>query len=204
MKNQKIKISQGAEAIIELNNNQILKKRISKSYRLSELDSAIRKRRTKSEAKILEKASKVISVPKIINIDKNQQTLSLEYIKGLRLSEHLDKLKNKLQIAKKIGETISKLHEEDIIHSDLTTSNMILKGKKIFFIDFGLSYISKKVEDKAVDLHVLKQALEAKHFKFYKKLWENIEEGYKKSSETKKILERLVAVEKRGRYKKGN
>ena len=42
---------------------------------------------------------------------------------------------------------------------------MILVEDKIYFIDFGLGYISNKTEDKAVDLHLLKHALEAKHFK---------------------------------------
>ncbi len=70
----------------------------------------------------------------------------------------------------------------------------------IFFIDFGLGFISTKIEDKAVDLHLLKQALEAKHFKNWEILWKEIEKNYK-FADAKKILERLKAVEKRGRYK---
>ncbi len=71
----------------------------------------------------------------------------------------------------------------------------------IYFIDFGLGYISRKTEDKAVDLHLLKQALEAKHFKNWQILWKQVESGYKNSKESGKIIERLMAVEKRGRYK---
>ena len=102
---------------------------------------------------------------------------------------------------KQVGESIAKIHDADIIHGDLTTSNMILSNERVFFIDFGLGYISKKIEDKAVDLHLLKHALEAKHFKNWKILFEKFLEGYKKGKESKKILERLTAVEKRGRYK---
>ena len=48
-------ISQGAEALIERRGNEILKKRIEKSYRIKEIDEKIRKLRTRSEGKILEK-----------------------------------------------------------------------------------------------------------------------------------------------------
>ena len=56
-------------------------------------------------------------------------------------------------------------------------------------------------EDKAVDIHVLKQALEAKHFKDWKTLFKEFEKGYKISKDSKTVFERLETVEKRGRYK---
>ena len=148
---------------------------------------------------------------------------------------------------------IAKLHDTDIIHGDLTTSNMILvekntasqindltvnlkdtiltniapkknlplnkssakesggvdfkashpraKGECIFFIDFGLGFISHKFEDKAVDIHLLKQALEAKHFKHWETLYKEFLKGYKTSKNSEKTLTQLNKVEKRGRYK---
>ena len=79
---------------------------------------------------------------------------------------------------------------------------MILQKEKIYFIDFGLGYISKKIEDKAVDLYLLKQALEAKHFKNYHELIKEVFESYKKNySEAEKIFERIKTIEKRGRYR---
>ena len=203
MAKQKI-IAQGAEAKIILEKDFVIKNRIKKSYRISELDKKIRTRRTRAEAKLLTKASEIISVPiPIKNKDKNSTKLKIPYIDGKKLSIHLDKfeLKKQKQICKQIGENIVKIHNENIIHGDLTTSNMILKKDKIFFIDFGLGYFNGKYEDKAVDLHLLKQALEAKHFKNWKILWQSVEKGYKNYKESKKILERLIAVEKRGRYK---
>ncbi len=205
MISQKI-ISQGAEATILLDKakNQIIKQRIPKSYRIPELDEKIRKLRTRSETKLLTKASKVISCP-APEETKEQYQIIMPFIKGKRLSQHLDDfpLKQQLEICEKIGESVSKLHKEDLIHGDLTTSNMILKDNKIFFIDFGLGYQNGKYEDKAVDLHVLKQALEAKHFTNWEKLWKAIESSYLliNKSESLKVLERLKAVEKRGRYK---
>jgi len=201
-------IAQGAEAKIilvnEKSNSFIIKDRIKKSYRIPELDKKIRKRRTKSEAKLLEKASKIINSPKpLFQPTKGFSQIKMPYIKGKRLSEHLDNfpLKKQKEICKTIGQEIAKLHDADIIHGDLTTSNMILVGEKVFLIDFGLGYISRKFEDKAVDLHLLKQALEAKHFKNWKELIKEVFNGYKKSKDSKKVFERLKAVEKRGRYK---
>lgn len=198
-------IQQGAEAKIFLDekNNKIIKDRISKSYRIPEIDKKIIKQRTKAETKLLEKASKIISSSSPEK-SKEENKIIMNYIKGEKLSESLnnfsfDKQKN---ILNKIGESISNLHKSDVIHGDLTTSNMILKDNQIFLIDFGLGYISKKVEDKAVDIHLLKQALEAKHFKHWKELFEEFKKSYSKNNaESKKIFERMIAVERRGRYR---
>ena len=197
---QKI-IAQGAEAKIYQIGDKIVKDRISKKYRLKELDNRIRKTRTKKETKLLDKASKIINSPKP-ELSKNEFKIIMPYISGKKLSEHLDNLPNKLEVCKKIGESIAKLHHEDIIHGDLTTSNIILSEGKTFFIDFGLGFISKKIEDKAVDLHLIKQALEAKHYIHWENYWKEIESSYKKTySKGKEVIERLKAVESRGRYK---
>jgi len=74
-------------------------------------------------------------------------------------------------------------------------------GEQIFLIDFGLGFINHKFEDKAVDIHLLKQALEAKHFKNYKELINQVLEGYQESKEFNKTITQLKKVEKRGRYK---
>jgi Kae1-associated kinase Bud32 len=128
----------------------------------------------------------------------------MPYIDGEKLSEALNSfpLEKQKRILNKIGKSISKLHKSDIIHGDLTTSNMILKDNEVFLIDFGLGYISKKIEDKAVDLHLLKQALEAKHFQHWKELFEEFKKAYSKDyPESKQIFERIISVERRGRYR---
>tara|TARA_Y100000034_G_scaffold5558_1_gene6222 strand:+ start:16 stop:618 length:603 start_codon:yes stop_codon:yes gene_type:complete len=195
---QKI-IQQGAEAIISLNNNRILKNRIKKSYRIKELDEKLRIKRTKSEAKIIGKLKLIINVPKIILTDKEK--ITMEHINGEKLSEHLENLNYK-KISKQIGETLTSLHNQDIIHGDLTTSNMILDNKtsKLFLIDFGLGFHSYKVEDKAVDLHLLQQALNAKHFKIAEECFKIILENYK-SKQSNFIIPRIKIIESRGRYK---
>ena len=195
-------IAQGAEAKIVLNKNAVTKDRISKSYRIKELDNKIRKRRTRSEIKLLHKASQIINTP-VPETSKDANKIKMPYVDGKKLSDHLDKfpLAKQKQICKQIGQDVAKLHNAEIIHGDLTTSNMILKDNKIFFIDFGLGFISHKFEDKAVDIHLFKQALEAKHFKNWEVLFSEFEKGYSKSKDSKVVFERLKAVEKRGRYK---
>ncbi len=192
-------ILQGAEAIIRKKSNEVIKDRIKKSYRLEVLDQKLRKQRTKKEAKLLEKASKIIPVPKISKI--SEYRIELELIKGKKLSENLDKLKNKISVCQHIGRNIAKLHDTNIIHGDLTTSNMILSKNKVYFIDFGLGFESSRIEDKAVDLHLIKEALEAKHFRNFEKCFNAILYGYKISKNSKEVLRRLEKVEQRGRYK---
>jgi len=195
-------IQQGAEAIISLEKDVITKDRIKKSYRLPILDQRLRKQRTKKESKILEKTSTLIPVPKLIKTD-DKEKIEMQFIEGKKLSEHLDSLKNAEEIYKLIGENIAILHDNNIIHGDLTTSNMIYSTKenKLYFIDFGLSFESNKAEDKAVDLHLIKQALEAKHFSKFELFFKAVLEGYKLSKNFKETIKRLESVEKRGRYK---
>ncbi len=197
-------LAQGAEAIISLDTSQktITKDRISKSYRLPTLDKKIRSRRTKTEVRNLERSSPLIPVPKIIS-SNDSDLIEMEHIEGLKLSEHLDSQKDKLNISETIGKQIALLHNNNVIHGDLTTSNMILApSKELFFIDFGLSFHSTKVEDKAVDLHLIKQALEAKHNSCFESCFKEIVKSYTKhSTQGKEILNRLEKVEQRGRYK---
>ncbi len=202
MAKQKI-LQQGAEAIIYQKENFIIKDRIKKSYRLPILDEKIRRQRTKRETKLLEKASSLINAPLPLPT-KEKTIIILPEIKGKKLSEHLDTLPEKLtnQTCKKIGQSIAKLHDAGIIHGDLTTSNIILtENEKVWFIDFGLGFHSQRFEDKAVDLHLIKQALEAKHFKNHEKHWNQILKGYKESKNYEKTTNQLKKVESRGRYK---
>lgn len=196
-------LAQGAEAIITLDKNKVTKNRIPKSYRHKEIDEKIRKSRTRKEANILKKAKELkISVPELLN--QKEFSLEMEFLEGDKLSDTLNFYEEKKQflVLKKLGAEVAKLHMNDIIHGDLTTSNTILKDEQVYIIDFGLGFISKRIEDKAVDLHLIKQALEAKHFQNYEKLFENFLESYSKDhKESKQILERFKKVEARGRNK---
>lgn len=188
-------IARGAEAVIYLDKNKIIKHRIPKSYRIKEIDENLRKKRIRSEAKILEKIT--IPHPKLISFDEKKATIEMEFINGDKLRDVFD-----IKHTKKIGEYVAKMHNEGIVHGDLTTSNMIEYKNEIYFIDFGLSFFSNRFEDKAVDLHLLKEALESKHYKIADKAFKQILTIYKKhSKDSKEILERLKLVEERGRHK---
>ena len=194
-------LARGAEAVIIKEKSKVIKNRISKSYRLPELDEKLRKLRTRSEAKIIQKLQSIIPVPKFIKTDEKTKQIEMKYISGKKLSVYLDKLKNYKSICKQIGKSTAKLHDSNIIHGDLTTSNLILKNKKVYFIDFGLGFHSSKIEDKAVDLHLIKESMQAKHSKIYESAFSAILEGYKSSKNYDKTIKQLKKVEKRGRYK---
>ncbi len=192
-------IAQGAEAKIFSEDNTIIKNRFQKSYRIKEIDERLRGFRTRREAKILSKLAAIdFPSPRLIGTDE-KENISIGKIGGKSVKEIIDK--NYKMLGSEIGEKVAILHDNSIIHGDLTTSNMIF-DKKIYFIDFGLSFFSEKAEDKAVDLHVLKEGLESRHYKIWKECFEAIIESYKKrAKKSDEILRRLEAVEKRGRYR---
>lgn len=191
-------IAKGAEAELYLDKDKVIKKRISKRYRIKELDVPLRKSRTRREAKIIKKLPEEIPCPDLIKMDDKNMNIEMSFIKGDKVRDMLDK---KLNICKDIGEKIAIMHNFGIVHGDLTTSNMIY-NKEVYFIDFGLSFFSQKIEDKAVDLHLLRQALESKHYKVFDKAFKLVLKGYKRESENyDDIMNRLEKVEARGRNK---
>ena len=194
------KIGDGAEAIVYLGKD-VIKDRISKSYRHKKIDVKLRKFRTRREGKILKKLEMIkFPSPRIIDMDDKEMKLKMEYIKAPMLKDVLEK-KDYKKICKNIGKYVAILHNNQIIHGDLTTSNMLLKRGKVYFIDFGLSFISYRVEDMAVDIHLLKQALESKHYSICDECFKYFLKGYKKVKNYKEIISRLKKVELRGRYK---
>ena len=193
-------IAQGAEAKLFLEDNAIIKNRFPKEYRLEEIDNKLRGFRTRREAKILQKLEAInFPSPKLINNDE-KENLVIEKIDGKLVKDVLEK-SNYKKLSEEIGKKVAILHNNSIIHGDLTTSNMIL-SKEIYFIDFGLSFFSEKAEDKAVDLHLLKEGLESKHYKIWEECFKIILDSYKKEAKkSDEALKRLGIVEKRGRYR---
>jgi len=186
------KINSGAEAEIYLgkafDKKIIIKKRISKKYRNPVLDKKIIKTRNKQEANLLHKVKKEkINTPTLYYV--SQDKIIQEYLKNT---------KNYKENLKKIGKEIARLHAIDVIHGDLNLINIIINKNKIYFIDFGLGFISKKIEDKATDLLVFKKTLLSN--KKTKKYWEEIIEGYKKEAKNPEIISKIEGIEKRARY----
>jgi len=197
-------IARGAEAVLIRSGSRLIKKRIRKGYRHPQLDNFLRKSRTRRESRLLDKASNLISVPKIVEVDEDNTKITMHFIPGKKLSDYLDKapFQKSLQVCRQIGREIAFLHKSDIIHGDLTTSNMVLWQNKVWIIDFGLGFTSARLEDKAVDLHLLRQALESRHFLKWNEYFQKVLEGYKNYDKAGLVLKQLQNVELRGRYKR--
>lgn len=201
-------IQRGAEAVISLEKSgegaKIIKERVIKGYRLPELDVKIRKQRTRHEESLMEKARRAgVNVPRVL--EKTDFSLIMEYVDGQKVKDILDISGDRLNIISEAGRSVAKLHSYDIIHGDLTTSNMIRKGDKVFFIDFGLGKVSGRVEDKAVDLLLLNEALRSVHFQHAESLWSAFLESYSRDyTDAKAVIKRLEKIDKRRRYKGGD
>ncbi|MFQ5474572.1 MAG: KEOPS complex kinase/ATPase Bud32, partial [Candidatus Nanoarchaeia archaeon] len=145
---------------------------------------------------------KDVPAPYLIRMDDKEMKILMQHIPGEKVKDIIEK--NPRGFGREIGKLVAYLHNQGIIHQDLTTSNMILheKERKIYLIDFGLSFFSGKEEDKAVDLHLLRQALESKHHSVWKECFQEIRLAYKGNARDADIvLKRLEKVEQRGRNK---
>ena len=193
-------LGRGAEAIITLDAGLVTKTRPQKAYREQSLDASLRKQRTRKEAKVLKDLQTIgVPAPKLINVDDKAGILQMSFIEGEKLRDVLD---DNLSLCASVGQEVAKLHDHNLLHSDLTTSNMIVQDNMVYLIDFGLSFHSTRVEDKAVDLHLFKQALESKHHLVAEQAWAAFLEGYHPKQRAE-VLERLTIVEARGRNKHG-
>jgi len=216
-------IQRGAEAVLyleEMDGKKVLvKDRLPKGYRIPQLDDKIRSQRTKREERLILKARRAgVSTPNIL--EAMESKIIMEWIEGKKIKDSLNTMprNQRMKIYRLIGESIGKLHSAGIIHGDLTTSNMILldgrlssvdssrhsifKDDRLYIIDFGLGKISGKIEDQAVDLYLLYEALKSTHLKLLEEAWEGVLKAYKQNySKSKEVLNRVLKIEKRRRYK---
>ncbi|MFH1105846.1 MAG: KEOPS complex kinase/ATPase Bud32 [Candidatus Aenigmatarchaeota archaeon] len=204
--NMKI-LRRGAEAILYLEKSDgrdaLVKERVKKSYRIREIDEPLRKRRTRLESRIMNEARRIgVLVPQIYETDEKNFRITMEYIDGKRLKDALNDIEQKdaEKICDTVGKSVSTLHEHNIVHGDLTTSNMIMLGDKIYFIDFGLAESSNRIEDKAEDLVLFIQALKSTHYKIWNACWDSFLKGYSRYENSRDVLERAEKIQKRGRY----
>jgi TP53 regulating kinase-like protein len=238
-----ILLSQGAEGKIFigefLSKKCVVKERFVKKYRVKELDQKLTKNRMLNESRNIARASKLgVNVPTLYFVDLLDRKIYMEYLENScqlksilesiysledisPYESFLDKISNDL------GNIISKLHSGDLIHGDLTPSNIILKIKEntnsdllnnakeiilknknydyMYLIDFGLSSVSvstnSNMEDKAVDLYVLKRAIISSNPKS-EELFDKAMNIYeKKCKDGEEIIKRYKKVEMRGRKK---
>ena len=238
-----ILLSQGAEGKIYigefLSKKCVVKERFVKKYRVKELDQKLTKNRMLNESKNIARASKLgINVPTLYFVDLIERKIYMEYLENscqlkvilqeIYSKDDISQYKSLIdKISNDLGNMISNLHSGDLIHGDLTPSNIILKIKEdtnsellnnakeiilenknydyMYLIDFGLSSVALSttsgIEDKAVDLYVLKRAIISSNPKS-EDLFEKAMDIYQKNCKNgKEIIERYKKVEMRGRKK---
>ncbi len=163
-------LKQGAEALLfeseYLGRKAVVKVRERKKYRENSLDEKILSERMRAECNLLSRAKKAgIRTPAIWKIDTKGLAITSEFIEGETLLEELSKTKKAKKFCAEAGKIIGKLHANNIVHGDLTTSNILLHKNSLVFLDFGLGSISSKIEDFAVDLLAFKKTFAATHYK---------------------------------------
>jgi len=218
-------LRQGAEAKLYLGEylgqRAIVKERFAKKYRLPELDVRLTRERLRAEARSLVKCKTLgIKTPILYHVDQScivmeylEFPTAKDYIKTI-LEDGKTKIPNAEQkkiltdLAMKIGAMVGKLHKNNLIHGDMTTSNMLVDTKtnedqsQIYVIDFGLGDFSGTPEDKGVDLYVLERALISAHpnTEF---MFEAILQSYAESMENTKmsqaVLKKYEEIRMRGR-----
>ena len=102
-----------------------------------------------------------------------------------------------------VGYTMALLHNGDIVHGDLTSSNVLVMKRidkyDCVLIDFGLSTNSSLVEDKGVDLYVLEKAFLSTHPNS-QDLFDKILAGYCSAARSQKVvMSKLSEIRMRGR-----
>ncbi|KAF1945994.1 serine/threonine-protein kinase bud32 [Clathrospora elynae] len=243
-------ITQGAEALVYKttfltpHTPVVVKYRPPKPYRHPTLDKRLTKQRLLAEARSLVKCKKEgVRVPGVLGVDAEEGWLVLEYVDGQTVRGVLDGWAHRvserekeadtrtegqgnegiLDLMRRVGREVGKLHELGVCHGDLTTSNIMLRTPPpdspppfptsnsisqsssnslkgdIYLIDFGLTTSSIQDEDKAVDLYVLERAFSATH-PAAEPLFQEVLRAYGESGKgAKSVLKRLEGVRLRGR-----
>jgi TP53 regulating kinase-like protein len=223
-----------------------VKYRPSKPYRHPILDQRLTKHRILSEARVLAKCRREgVNVPAVYAMDEAGGWLMFEWIAGdvvrVRLNEWLEKKRElgvigendgaegndtatatdteaAVDLMRRMGEAVGKMHSVGVVHGDLTTSNLMLRPSEteaeaetdaadennklqgeIVIIDFGLASQSTHDEDRAVDLYVLERAFGSTHSRA-EHLFKEVLVAYGKSFKgALVVLKKLEEVRMRGR-----
>ncbi|KAF9903369.1 H(+)-transporting V1 sector ATPase subunit H [Linnemannia zychae] len=83
-------------------------------------------------------------------VDTENYLIYMEYIEGCSVREFLVTPEGQTEsaqtkVAQEIGRALGLMHNIDVVHGDLTTSNLLMRketGGSVVLIDFGLSYVN--------------------------------------------------------------
>lgn len=202
----------GAEATVEdaqwLGRPAVAKRRLVKPYRHPELDARLRDERTRDEANLLVAARHAsVPVPIVYDVDRAQATITMSLVSGDALRTVLDADDASVAAARlgHLGTVVARLHAGGVTHGDLTTSNIMVPQASdpasLVLIDFGLGQATQEDEPRAVDLHLLEEALEATHDHAAKLMDAFLETYLVEAVRADEVMRRLEGVRERGRYR---
>jgi Kae1-associated kinase Bud32 len=217
-------IRKGAEAILIKGPwfdqaEALYKVRVKKAYRIYAIDEKLRLERTVMEARILDTLLEAgVAVPALLDVDARAGIIVMEFVRGPRIKDILYELHDKIGLVfETIGREVARIHELDIIHGDLTTSNIIYESDidadeiSFRFVDFGLARHTTSIEDKSIDVHLFKRVISSTHATLFDAIFPRFLAGYGdfmnargKTEEFHKMTKRLAQIETRGRYVEKN
>lgn len=191
---EEVNYARGAEAVVQIEADQVVKRRVGKRYRHPDLDLRLIHERTRAEARLLSETRRH-GVPTPIIRDISPDTIVMELISGKKLRDTLTS-----EYLQDVGRVVGLMHNAGFIHGDLTTCNIIIRNERCYLIDFGLGFNSSEIEARGVDIHVLFQVLESTA-PDHPQLKESFIEGYRETfPEADEVLIREHEIDLRGRY----
>jgi len=185
----------------------VVKRRVRKNYRISELDYRIRRERTIREVGALSDAKKAgVRAPSILEVDLEAFSIAMSYVEGDVARIRLDSMSDNesRETLTEIGRQIGALHEFGLVHGDMTTSNIILSKDTLpFILDFGMSAHSTDAEDRGTDLHLLQRSIFTSHTLDAKRSERIIHQGYIERLGNRQAglsIRKQREIARRGRY----
>jgi N6-L-threonylcarbamoyladenine synthase/protein kinase Bud32 len=190
---------QGAEAIVTIEADRVIKRRLPRSYRHPTLDERLRTERTRLEARLTSAARRAgVPTPVVFDVDPANATIVFERVGTAELRGALS-----ADRVRTVGRHLARIHEAGFVHGDPTTRNVRVDeatdSGRVYLIDFGLGYHTGHVEDHAMDLHVFSQSLDGTADD-PERLREAFETGYREAGDSA-VIDQLREIEGRGRYR---
>ena len=200
----------GAESKIILSEmwgrNVIVKSRVPKPYLHSGIDSTLRRQRTARECRMLTYARKLgIRTPAVYAVDRSEHLIVMDFIEGRQLKELVPAVTDDrlYTLCVEFGTILGRLHKGTVVHGDPTTSNVIVDEQgNLWMVDFGLAEWNATIEMMAVDLHLVKRALETTHWDRQDTMFEAVRQGYFQimAQDALDVFQRMTEIRERGRY----
>merc|ERR1719391_1164524 len=209
---------QGAEARLSVGTflggkKAVLKERFAKKYRHPDLDARLTKDRFRGEVRSLVRCKTIpgVRTPTLYFVDPDKSLFVMEFVEGMTCRDYIrtyrDYTARLTALSGEIGRLIGILHANNLIHGDLTTSNILVEDTndsslQLCVIDFGLGYVAGAHEDKGVGLYVLERALTSTHpgteFMF-KQILQSYQAEIKDKKARNEVMKKYEEIRMRGR-----